>query len=164
VIPALPGYGFSDKPSRPGTSVARIAEAWHQLMAHLGYPEYYPQGGDWGSAVTVALGTQRPETLLSIHIKMARPTPDALEAAGEPTPEEQGTLARLQRFVDDESGYSAHQRTPPQTLGLGLADSPTSQLAWITERSRPAGSSRWCTRRCRWIRPPRRTGCWTRVA
>jgi pimeloyl-ACP methyl ester carboxylesterase len=134
VLPALPGYGFSDKPSRPGTAVPRIAQAWHQLMVHLGYPAYYAQGGDWGSAVTAALGVQRPEGLLGIHINMARPSPEAMAAAGEPTPDEQRMLARMRRFQDDESGYSAQQRTRPQTLGYGLADSPTGQLAWIMEK------------------------------
>jgi pimeloyl-ACP methyl ester carboxylesterase len=133
VIPALPGYGFSDKPSRPGAGVARIAEAWHQLMVHLGYPEYYAQGGDWGAAVTAEMGTQRPEGLLGIHVTMARAEPAALRSLV-PTPEEQQMLARLRRFQDYESGYSTQQRTRPQTLGYGLADSPTGQLAWIVEK------------------------------
>jgi pimeloyl-ACP methyl ester carboxylesterase len=134
VIPALPGYGFSDKPSRPGTGVRRIAEAWHQLMVHLGYPEYYAQGGDWGAAVTAELGLQRPEGLLGIHVNMARADPAALRSLGEPTPEERRMLAKLQRFLDYGSGYSTQQRTRPQTLGYGLADSPAGQLAWIVEK------------------------------
>jgi pimeloyl-ACP methyl ester carboxylesterase len=134
VIPALPGYGFSDKPSRPGTGVARIAAAWHQLMGHLGYPEYYAQGGDWGAAVTGAMGVQRPEGLLGIHVNMALTSPAALLELGDPTPEEHRMLAKLKRFRDHGSGYSTQQRTRPQTLGYGLTDSPTGQLAWIVEK------------------------------
>jgi pimeloyl-ACP methyl ester carboxylesterase len=91
VVPALPGYGFSDKPTRAGTGVPRIAAAWHQLMGHLGYPEYYAQGGDLGAMVTVAMGNQRPEGLLGIHVNMALASPAALQTLGEPTTEEQET-------------------------------------------------------------------------
>jgi len=134
VIPALPGYGFSDKPTRQGTGVPRIASAWQQLMRHLGYPEYYAQGGDLGASVTATMGTQRPEGLLGIHVNMALASPAALQALGEPTPEELHMLARVTRYWDNESGYSTQQRTRPQTLGYGLADSPTGQLAWIVEK------------------------------
>ena len=133
VIPALPGFGFSDKPSRPGTGTARIATAWHQLMTHLGYPEYYAQGGDLGAAVTAAMATQHPEGLLGIHVNMALASLPALQALGESTPEEQAMLAKVKRYWDHESGYSTQQKTRPQTLGYGLADSPTGQLAWIVE-------------------------------
>src|ERR1700754_472725 len=95
VIPSLPGYGLRGKPSRPGTDVARIAEAWHQLIVYLGYPEYYAQGGDWGATVTAALGPQRPEALLGIHVNLARAAPAALRSLGEVTPEEQQMLVKL---------------------------------------------------------------------
>jgi pimeloyl-ACP methyl ester carboxylesterase len=134
VIPALPGYGFSDKPSRPGTGTARIATAWHQLMTHLGYPEYYAQGGDIGAAVTATMATQRSEGLLGIHVNLALASLPALQALGESTPEEQAMLAKVKRYWDHESGYSTQQKTRPQTLGYGLADSPTGQLAWIVEK------------------------------
>jgi pimeloyl-ACP methyl ester carboxylesterase len=134
VIPALPGYGFSDKPTRQGTGLPRIAAAWHQLMRHLGYPEYYAQGGDWGAFVTATMGIQHPEGLLGIHVNMALASPAALQALGELTPEEQLMVARAKRYWDHESGYSTQQSTRPQTLGYGLADSPTGQLAWIVEK------------------------------
>jgi pimeloyl-ACP methyl ester carboxylesterase len=134
VVPALPGYGFSDKPTRAGTGVPRIAAAWHQLMGHLGYPEYYAQGGDLGAMVTVAMGNQRPKGLLGIHVNMALASPAALQTLGEPTTEEQEMLAKVKRYWDHESGYSTQQRTRPQTLGYGLADSPVGQLAWIVEK------------------------------
>src|ERR1700754_4788275 len=91
----VPGCGLRGKPSRPGTDVARIAEAWHQLMVYLGYPEDYAQGGDWGATVTAALGPQRPEALLGIHVNLARAAPAALRSLGEVTPEEQQMLVKL---------------------------------------------------------------------
>lgn len=134
VVPALPGYGFAAKPSRPGTGVERIATAWHQLMVHLGYPEYYAQGGDWGAIVTAAMGAARPTGLLGIHVNMAVLPPAVLREVGEPTAEEQAMLAKAKRYRDHEAGYSTQQATRPQTLGYALADSPAGQLAWIVEK------------------------------
>jgi Predicted hydrolases or acyltransferases (alpha/beta hydrolase superfamily) len=70
VVPSLPGYGFSAKPSVPGWGVERIATAWAQLMDRLGYERYAAQGGDWGSMITSALGTGAPENLIGIHLTM----------------------------------------------------------------------------------------------
>jgi epoxide hydrolase len=70
VIPSLPGYGFSDKPDRAGWKIARIARARGTLMTRLGYPRYVAQGGDWGSAVTTAIGAQRPPGLAAIHVTL----------------------------------------------------------------------------------------------
>ena len=134
VVPALPGFGFSDKPSRPGTGVERIARAWHELMGHLGYSRYYAQGGDWGSAVTTAMAVRAPEGLLGVHLNVARVSPEALHRLGEPTEREREMLARTQRFFAEEAGYSAEQATRPQTIGYALADSPAGQLAWIVEK------------------------------
>ena len=75
VCPSLPGYGFSDKPARPGWGVQRIATAWAALMARLGYDRYFAQGGDWGAVVTTALGVQDAEHCAAIHLNMVdRPT------------------------------------------------------------------------------------------
>ncbi|MFI0452197.1 epoxide hydrolase family protein [Actinomadura sp. 6N118] len=134
VVPALPGFGFSDKPSRAGIGIERIASAWHELMGHLGYPRYYAQGGDWGSAVTTAMAARAFEGLLGVHLNVAVVSPEALFQLGEPTEQEQEMLARAQRFWAEESGYSAEQSTRPQTIGYPLTDSPAGQLAWVMEK------------------------------
>jgi pimeloyl-ACP methyl ester carboxylesterase len=134
VVPALPGFGFSDKPSRPGIGIEQIARAWHEMMGHLGYSRYYAQGGDFGSAVTTAMAVRAPEGLLGVHLNVARVSPGALQQLGEPTEDEREMLARTQRFFAEEAGYSAQQATRPQTVGYALADSPAGQLAWIVEK------------------------------
>jgi pimeloyl-ACP methyl ester carboxylesterase len=134
VVPALPGFGFSDKPSRPGIGIERIAGAWHELMGHLGYPRYYAQGGDWGSAVTTAMAAGAFEGLLGVHLNVALASPEALLQLGEPTEQEREMLARTNRFFAEENGYGAEQSTRPQTIGYPLADSPAGQLAWIVEK------------------------------
>jgi pimeloyl-ACP methyl ester carboxylesterase len=134
VVPALPGFGFSDKPSRAGIGIERIADAWHELMAHLGYPRYYAQGGDWGSAVTTAMAVGEFDGLLGVHLNVALASPAALDRLGGPTEQEREMLARTQRFFAEENGYAAQQSTRPQTVGYSLADSPAGQLAWIAEK------------------------------
>jgi epoxide hydrolase len=132
VCPTLPGFGFSAKPARAGWGVDRIARAWAGLMPRLGYPRYAAQGGDWGSAVTTAIGGQDAEHCLGIHITLAMATrPDV---QGDPTPEEARALAGIKHYQDWDSGYSKQQATRPQTLGYGLTDSPSGQAAWILEK------------------------------
>lgn len=133
VLPSLPGYGFSDKPSSTGWGVRHIASAWLELMRRLGYEWFVAQGGDWGSAVTTALGIMHPPELRAIHVNMPIAFPDPAEAA-DWTDEEKAVAAEFQRFADEETGYSTQQRTRPQTLGYGLADSPAAQAAWIYEK------------------------------
>ena len=133
VVPSLPGYGFSDKPAAPGVGVARIAEAWDQLMVALGYRHYYAQGGDWGGFVTATMGAKPPAGLLGIHVNTALAAPEALAGLGELTPDEQA-VGGLPAYMEQEGAYAMQQATRPQTLGYGLADSPVGQLAWITEK------------------------------
>ncbi|MCP1440095.1 microsomal epoxide hydrolase [Erwinia persicina] len=131
VIPALPGFGFSDKPTSPGWGVGKTASAWVQLMARLGYGQRWAaQGGDWGSAVTTALGHMRPPGLVGIHLNMVmyQPTQDEIAQA---TPEEQRMLADAQRYDQELSGYMKVQSTRPQSVGFALADSPVGLAAWI---------------------------------
>jgi pimeloyl-ACP methyl ester carboxylesterase len=132
VCPSLPGFGFSGKPTTTGWGVERIASAWAVLMARLGYGRYGAQGGDWGSAVTTALGAQDPEHCAGIHITLAMGTRPKVE--GEPTPEEVRALKGAKYYADWDSGYSKQQATRPQTLGYGLTDSPAGQAAWILEK------------------------------
>ena len=85
VCPTLPGYGFSSKPSKDGTGVDKIAEIWNQLMNKIGYKNYFAQGGDWGSAITIAIGKQNKGNCLGLHVNMpfAPPTKEAIENPSE---------------------------------------------------------------------------------
>ncbi|GAB1813070.1 epoxide hydrolase family protein [Mycobacterium sp. MUNTM1] len=131
VAPSLPGYGWSDKPSTTGWSVERTARAWDMLMTSLGYEQYGAQGGDWGSAVSTALGAVAPERVVGLHLNMA--TAPA-SAPTDPTPAELANMEAQKVFQRTEQGYSAQQATRPQTLGYGLTDSPAGQAAWIAEK------------------------------
>ena len=130
VIPTLPGFGFSDKPTEPGWNMARTADAWILLMARLGYDRWVAQGGDWGAAVTTALGYKAPEGLAGIHLNMVmfQPTDSEVAAA---TPDEKAMLASAQRYDQYYSGYFKLQGTRPQSVGFSLADSPIGLAAWI---------------------------------
>ena len=132
VCPSLPGFGFSGKPSTTGWGVDRIAKTWAVLMDRLGYARYGAQGGDWGSAVTTAIGALDADHCAGIHITLAM---GARPNVGEtPTPEEARALKGLQYYADWDSGYSKQQSTRPQTLGYALTDSPSGQAAWILEK------------------------------
>jgi pimeloyl-ACP methyl ester carboxylesterase len=132
VCPSLPGFGFSAKPQTVGWGVDHIAPAWASLMDRLGYQRYGAQGGDWGSAVTTAIGALDSEHCAGIHITLAMGTrPDVKD---EPTPEEARALKGGKHYLDWDSGYSKQQSTRPQTLGYGLTDSPSGQAAWILEK------------------------------
>jgi pimeloyl-ACP methyl ester carboxylesterase len=130
VLPSLPGFGFSDKPTEPGWGIPRIADAWITLMGRLGYDRWAAQGGDWGAAVTTAIGHKAPSGCVGIHLNfvMYQPTPDEIAHA---TPQEQGMLSSIQRYQDKLSGYAKLQGTRPQTIGYALADSPVGQASWI---------------------------------
>lgn len=133
VCPSLPGYGFSGKPDATGWGVPRIAEAWDNLMTRLGYNEYYAQGGDWGSAVTTAIGIQNKGNCTAIHVNM--PSAGATKQAKEnPDEADKIAMAGAAFYQQWDSGYSKQQSTRPQTLGYGLADSPIGQSAWILEK------------------------------
>lgn len=131
VAPSLPGYGWSDKPSTTGWGVTRIARAWDALMMSLGYERYGAQGGDWGSAVSGALGEVASERVAGVHVNMGSVT---LGAFDDPTPSELNNLRAAKEFQRTGRGYSGQQSTRPQTLGYGLADSPAGQAAWIAEK------------------------------
>ena len=132
VLPSLPGYGFSGKPTEKGWSVQKIAAAWAELMRRLGYDRYVAQGGDWGSAVTTDLGVLAPEGLAGIHVNMPIVLPANLD--GPHSEAELQMLADLGLYQEEQSGYSTQQSTRPQTVGYALADSPVGQAAWIYEK------------------------------
>jgi pimeloyl-ACP methyl ester carboxylesterase len=125
VAPSLPGFGWSDKPA---LKVSRVAELWDRLMTSLGYERYGAQGGDWGAAVSNALA--RTGRVAGVHVNF----PLVRMGEGELTPSERRALDDLEEFRRTGSGYSAQQRTRPQTLGYGLTDSPAGQAAWIAEK------------------------------
>lgn len=133
VAPSLPGYGFSGKPAETGWDVEKIAQTWAKLMQRLGYERWFAQGGDWGSAVTTAIGAQAPEGCAGIHVNMpiARPSEEDL---ANPSPAELKALGALKHYQDWDSGYSKQQSTRPQTVGYGLVDSPVGLTAWILEK------------------------------
>ena len=132
VIPSLPGFGFSGKPATTGWGTEKIAFAWAQLMARLGYTQYFAQGGDWGAIVTSTLGRVDPDHCRAIHLNMVVSPPDP--NAKDLTPAEISGLQGLQHYQDWDSGYSKQQSTRPQTLGYALVDSPAGQAAWILEK------------------------------
>ena len=133
VCPSLPGYGFSDKPAQPGWGVQRIADAWSQLMARLGYRHYGAQGGDWGTSISTCIGQQDAAHVVGIHLipPLAPPDPATFDDL---TDAERAALASLQNAAEWESGYSEEHATRPQTIGYGLVDSPVGLCAWIVEK------------------------------
>jgi pimeloyl-ACP methyl ester carboxylesterase len=134
VIPSLPGFGLSDKPTEVGWGLPRIANAWAVLMARLGYSHYVAQGGDWGAGVTSWMAKQRVSGLTAVHLNLPILFPPPLPPAGGYTVAEQQGLDHLGKYVSDASGYASIQATRPQTLGYGLADSPVGQAMWIYEK------------------------------
>ncbi len=134
VIPSLPGYGFSGKPTETGWGAEKIARTWDVLMTRLGYNRYFAQGGDWGALVTSAIGVQNLGSCAGIHINLVVVGTPPEEVMKNPTPEEQASLARFAEYQTQGGGYAEIQRTKPQTLGYGLADSPVGQMAWVLEK------------------------------
>jgi pimeloyl-ACP methyl ester carboxylesterase len=133
VLPTLPGYGFSDKPTGTGWNVQRTATAWIELMRRLGYTRYGAHGSDWGNSITTAIGQQDPHHVVGILPvpPIAPPDPATFDDL---TDTEQASLAALKRAQDHESGYSAEQSSKPQTIGYALVDSPAALCAWIAEK------------------------------
>ncbi len=134
VAPSLPGYGFSEPTRTRGWDVRRIAEAFIVLMHRLDYGRYGAQGGDWGAQITTHIGALDPAHCAAIHLNMpigVRPSePGAL------TDEEQSDLSDMRHFTSQEAAYANEQGTKPQTVGVGLNDSPAGLLAWIVEKFR----------------------------
>jgi len=134
VIPSLPGFGLSDRPTEPGWRLPRIAKVWGVLMQRLGYSRYVAQGGDWGAGVTSWMAKQQLQGLAAIHLNLPVLFPPPPPSSGGYTAAEQAVLAQLGKYASDGSGYAAIQGTRPQTLGYGLADSAVGQAMWIYEK------------------------------
>jgi pimeloyl-ACP methyl ester carboxylesterase len=140
VIPSIPGYGFSGKPTSTGWGPERIAKAWAVLMKRLGYTRYVAQGGDWGALITELLAVQAPPGLLGMHTNMPRAVPAAVSRAiatgGERpaglTPDETRAWDELKFFFGKGIAYALEMGLRPQTL-YGLADSPIALAAWMLD-------------------------------
>ena len=140
VIPSLPGYGFSGKPTAPGWTPVSIARAWATLMQRLGYTKYVAQGGDWGNAVSEVMALQQPPGLLGIHTNMAATVPPdvskALSVGGPPpaglSADEKHAWDQLDDFYRRGLAYSQEMSNRPQTL-YGIADSPIGLAAWMLD-------------------------------
>ena len=141
VIPSMPGYGFSGKPTSTGWGPERMARAWDELMTRLGYTRYVAQGGDWGAFVVDQMGLQAPEGLLAIHTNMPGVVPadiDKASLAGEPPPsglstEERRAYEQLLRTYEQVE-YARFMAARPQTL-YGIADSPVGLAAWLLDHN-----------------------------
>jgi pimeloyl-ACP methyl ester carboxylesterase len=140
VIPSMPGYGFSGKPTATGWDAVRIARAWIVLMKRLGYTRYVAQGGDWGALVTDQIGVQAPPELLGIHNSMPGAVPADINGAAladAPAPsglsaDEKGAYEQLAFFYKHGLSYALEMGSRPQTL-YGIEDSPAGLAAWILD-------------------------------
>ncbi len=140
VIPSMPGYGFSAKPSAPGWGPERIAKAWVVLMKRLGYTKFVAQGGDWGALITDLMGADAAPELIGIHTNMPGAVPadiDKAAFAGAPAPaglsaEEKQAYDRLVFFYTTGLAYAQEMGKRPQTL-YGIADSPVGLAAWMID-------------------------------
>jgi pimeloyl-ACP methyl ester carboxylesterase len=149
VIPSIPGYGFSGKPTGTGWDPDHVARAWAELMRRLGYTRYVAQGGDWGAPISSAMARQAPPGLLGIHLNLPAVVPpdvDAALAAGGAAPP---GLSEQERAVFDAlsayrktggAAYGVMMTARPQALGYGLTDSPAGLAAWLLVHP---GFSRW---------------------
>src|SRR5688572_682575 len=139
VIPSIPGFGFSGKPTGTGWNPDRIAKAWAELMKRLGYTRYVAQGGDWGSPISSSMARQAVPGLLGIHINLPAAVPSEVAsvlAAGGPAPaglseKERAAFESLDTFFKKYRAYGAVMGTRPQTIGYSLTDSPAGLAAWI---------------------------------
>jgi pimeloyl-ACP methyl ester carboxylesterase len=140
VIPSLPGYGFSGKPTAPGWNPPRIARAWTELMKRLGYTRFVAQGGDWGNAISEVMALQAPPELLGISTNMAATVPADVAKAlqlGQPPPsdlsaDERRAWDQLDFFYKKGLGYAIEMNNRPQTL-YGIVDSPVGLAAWMLD-------------------------------
>jgi pimeloyl-ACP methyl ester carboxylesterase len=140
VIPSLPGYGFSGRPTAPGWNPVTIAKAWATLMQRLGYTKYVAQGGDWGNAISEVMALQQPSGLLGIHTNMSATVPRDVSralSAGGPAPAglssgEKHAWDQLNDFYKNGLGYAIEMNNRPQTL-YGIVDSPIGLAGWMLD-------------------------------
>ncbi|RFZ90565.1 epoxide hydrolase [Mucilaginibacter conchicola] len=139
VIPSIPGFGFSGKPTSTGWDSDHIGHAWDELMSRLGYKKYVSQGGDCGSVISQRMAKNKEKGLIGIHVNMPATVPANIAkalTAGEKAPEglaadELEAYNTLDKFYRNSTGYSGMMVTRPQTIGYSLSDNPVGQAAWI---------------------------------
>ena len=138
VIPSLPGFGFSSRPTEVGWESERIGRAWDVLMKRLGYTRYVAQGGDWGAGVVTAMARQAPSGLLGIHTNLPATVPDEIGAAlsggpvpAELSPQEQTAVDALRKLRNGDLAYLLMMQARPQAVGYGVTDSPAGLAAWM---------------------------------
>lgn len=142
VVPSIPGFGFSGKPTARGWGSDHIGRAWSVLMRRLGYERYVSQGGDCGSVISHRMALQKVPGLIGIHVNMPGTVPKEIAAiltAGGPapanlTPDERRAFDALDVFYKDSSGYATMMVTRPQTIGYSLVDTPVGMAAWMYEK------------------------------
>jgi pimeloyl-ACP methyl ester carboxylesterase len=138
IVPSLPGYGFSARPSEPGVNTFRTADLWVTLMRQLGYDRFVAQGGDIGANVSSVIAWKHPAAVIALHLNYVpgayRPWLD--EATHPLRPEEIAFTHHAQQWYDEKGGYWHVQATQPQTLGFGLNDSPVGLAAWLIDKYR----------------------------
>lgn len=143
VVPSLPGYGFSSAPMTKGTGPFEIAGLWAELMTGLGYEQFGAQGGDWGASVSTWLAYRNPERVKGLHLNYLPGSYRPPLGADQPplSDEEQGFLDKAAVWGDQEGAYAKIQGTKPQTLAVGLNDSPAGLAAWIAEKFQPGATA-----------------------
>jgi pimeloyl-ACP methyl ester carboxylesterase len=135
VVPDMPGYGYSDRPTGPPLDSIAVAGLWAELMGVLGYPRFGASGGDVGSHVSRYLGLDHPDRVVAVHRTDAG-LPVFTDDPAELTPEERAWFADVATWSATEGAYGAMHRTKPQTAAVGLTDSPAGLAAWIVEKLR----------------------------
>lgn len=138
IVPSIPGYGFSDRPRRPGMNTFRVADLWHQLMLGLGYDRFGLQGGDFGANISTRLAFTHPENVVGLHLNYIPGSyrPPLGPSQRELSAAEAAFLEEDERWYQAEGAYAHVQITRPQTLGAALNDSPAGLAAWIVEKFR----------------------------
>lgn len=136
IVPSIPGFGFSDKPTERGYDLAQMGGIFAKLMERLGYDRYGAQGGDLGSLITSSIASEYPDRVIGLHLNMvfAGPPPGVTNPEADVPIAELERMRERQAFWAPETGYAAIQGTKPQTLGYALNDSPSGQAAWIIDK------------------------------
>lgn len=136
VVPSLPGFGFSDRPSEPGVNIARVADRLAWLMAALGHRRYLVRASDLGAGVAAQLALRAPGSVIGLHTTGVSPALDLDRLPADLSPAEQRMIAGIRAFREEEYGYALQQSTRPQSLAVGLNDSPAGLAAWLVEKYR----------------------------
>jgi pimeloyl-ACP methyl ester carboxylesterase len=137
IVPSLPGFGFSGRPSTPGWNTFKIAEVWTELMRQLGYERFVAQGGDFGANVSTVLAWKHPQQVMAFHLNYIPGSYFPFVDASAPTTvEEKAFLASAERWIDKKGAYWHVQRNEPQTLAAALNDSPMGLAAWLIDKYR----------------------------